>query len=192
MTCLFRSTTYSTSRRGHRSKVIEIIRSALQSQSVLTTQVLHLCHDGGHVFQDWSFSTPFLLCNTSCRCPWPSTDTQLSLAWCCNGWLTFRDLTRNRSWHISRFYHGICLGRLRKTTSAVSHGSRCPGWDSNQAPLEYTSSLQPSCWVQMVDINTRITDVKQDKISVAEVLQTGWGSRILWWMQTQSERALGA
>jgi hypothetical protein len=40
-----------------------------------------------------------------------------------------------------RYYPGICLGSLRKTTKTLSHNSRSPGWYLNPGPPEYEARV---------------------------------------------------
>jgi hypothetical protein len=43
----------------------------------------------------------------------------------------------------SRYYSGIFLEGLRKSTEKLNQGSMFPGRDSNQAPLEYKCRALP-------------------------------------------------
>jgi hypothetical protein len=46
-----------------------------------------------------------------------------------------------RSWPNLRYYPGIRLGGLRKTTKNLSQGSRSPGRDLNPGPPEYEAGV---------------------------------------------------
>jgi hypothetical protein len=53
---------------------------------------------------------------------------------------------------ILKYYPGICLEGLRKTSKDIGQDSRCPGSDSNQASPEYMSEaspLEPNCSVSI-------------------------------------------
>jgi hypothetical protein len=43
---------------------------------------------------------------------------------------------RKRIWPNIKYYHGICLGVLKKTTKGLSHCSRSPSRDLNPEPSE--------------------------------------------------------
>jgi hypothetical protein len=42
-----------------------------------------------------------------------------------------------------KFYPGICVQGLSKTTKTLSLGNRCLGRDSNKAPSEYKLTASP-------------------------------------------------
>jgi hypothetical protein len=48
---------------------------------------------------------------------------------------------RKRSWPNLRYYSGICLEELRKTTNTLSQGSRSLGRDLNSRPPEYKAGV---------------------------------------------------
>jgi hypothetical protein len=50
-------------------------------------------------------------------------------------------MLNDRSWPNLRYYPGIFLKRLRKTTKNFSQDSRSPGREMNPGPLEYEAGM---------------------------------------------------
>jgi hypothetical protein len=51
--------------------------------------------------------------------------------------MNWKGCGRKRSWPNLRYYPGICLEGLRKTTKNLSQDNRSPGRDLNPGPPEY-------------------------------------------------------
>jgi hypothetical protein len=53
----------------------------------------------------------------------------------------FERMWKKRSWPNLRYYSGICLEGLRKTTKNLSQDSRSPGRDLDPGPPEYEAGV---------------------------------------------------
>jgi hypothetical protein len=104
-----------------------------------------------------------------------------------NSWMTIMNWKgwwmRDRA-QILRYYLGIRLEELRKTTGNISQESRCPGRDSNQVPPEHKSDalpLEPTCTAKtyIYQIETYLIKWTMPNIIISLVWLRHSGNRIL-------------